>query len=176
MSKIPYIPDKSLYAAVMFACKMIRENGYFNKDCNIAADYYDVDVDDVKYYVRIAQGKGQKKANKKNPRKYHWYLILFVPDYIANDDCGTRNTWDYTFDDWVENLHYRIVRATKEWNARRQVDPNPVYSEMVGFGYETNIILKVFEFDKKAEAQSYLDNMESEDFKSVVNEFLEARK
>lgn len=38
-SKYPWIP-KEYYAAVMFACKMIRENGCCNKDVHIAADYY----------------------------------------------------------------------------------------------------------------------------------------
>lgn len=30
-SKYPYISDKRMYAAVMNACKYIRETGYFNK-------------------------------------------------------------------------------------------------------------------------------------------------
>ena len=33
----PYIKDRNMYRAVMFACKMIRDDGYFNK----AVDYAD---------------------------------------------------------------------------------------------------------------------------------------
>ena len=36
--KYPYIQDKNMYAAVMYACKMIRENGYFNKAVEYALE------------------------------------------------------------------------------------------------------------------------------------------
>ena len=50
MSDYPYIP-KQYYAAVMFACKMIRENGYFNKAINTAANYYNVNPKEVEKHV-----------------------------------------------------------------------------------------------------------------------------
>ena len=40
--KYPYVP-KEYYPAVMFACKIIRQNGTFNKAINSSAKYYGVD-------------------------------------------------------------------------------------------------------------------------------------
>lgn len=74
----PYIANKKLYAAVMFACKMIRENGYFNKAVKIAANYYDVDENEVIAQVRARQSAGQKKANAKTKRKYKWFTCCIV--------------------------------------------------------------------------------------------------
>jgi hypothetical protein len=65
-NKMPYIADKKLYAAVMFACKMIREEGYFNKAVKIAARYYDVDADDVANEIRKRQSVGQMGKNVEN--------------------------------------------------------------------------------------------------------------
>ena len=42
--KYPYVP-KEYYSAVMFACKLIRENGYFNKAIKTAAKYLSVHGD-----------------------------------------------------------------------------------------------------------------------------------
>lgn len=78
MKKMPYIADKKLYAATMFAAKMIRENGYFNKDCRVAANYYGVDEDDVAREVRRRQSVGQKNAAKRTPRKMRWYAVRYA--------------------------------------------------------------------------------------------------
>lgn len=88
--KYPYI-SREYYAAVMFACKMIRQNGYFNKAIQKAADYYGVDEDKLAKHVRARQGAGQKGTT----RKYKWYLLLTVEDCMAPDDCGTMNSWFY---------------------------------------------------------------------------------
>lgn len=58
-SKYPWIP-KEYYAAVMFACKMIRENGCCNKDVHIAADYYGVSEYRTKWYVLEIIRSGQE--------------------------------------------------------------------------------------------------------------------
>lgn len=75
MYKYPYIP-KEYYAAVMFACKMIRNDGYFNKAVNTAAKYYHVDASEVAYHVRARQSAGQEGASKG--RKYSWYIIATI--------------------------------------------------------------------------------------------------
>ncbi len=84
MGKLPYIPNKRLYAAVMGACSYIRETGYFNKATSYYADKYNVDVDDVRKYVRIAQSNGQKNAAK---RKYHWFAVEFSMGNERNGGC-----------------------------------------------------------------------------------------
>lgn len=60
----PYIP-KEYYPAVMFACKIIRENGWFNKAINTAAKYYGVNREELKSHVRARQGAGQRAKNQK---------------------------------------------------------------------------------------------------------------
>lgn len=80
--KYPYIP-REYYAAVMFACKMIRQNGYFNKAINTAANYYGVDADEVEYHVRARQAAGQKGTAKG--RKYHYYIVCKWSE-IAGDE------------------------------------------------------------------------------------------
>ena len=72
MSKYPFIANKKLYAAVMFACKMIREDGFFNKAVDRAANYYGVDVEDVKKEVRLRQSAGQ---SGKPRGKMKWFIV-----------------------------------------------------------------------------------------------------
>ena len=67
--KYPYIP-KEYYAATMFACKMIRENGYFNRAIEMASRYYDVDSEELKYYVNARKNAGENKHNKGKKLKY----------------------------------------------------------------------------------------------------------
>ena len=52
--KYPWI-EKKYYPAVMFACKLIREDGYFNKAIKASAKYYKVDEDTLKRLVRERQ-------------------------------------------------------------------------------------------------------------------------
>ena len=84
MGKLPFIPDKKMYAAVMGACSYVRDTGYFNKATQYYADKYDVDVDEVRKYVRIAQGNGQKQAAK---RKYYWFAVEFSMGNERNGCC-----------------------------------------------------------------------------------------
>jgi len=67
---------KDLWLATEFACKMIRENRWFNKDCKIAANYYGVKVDDVMAQVRKRQSAGQKRANANAPKKKMKWFVL----------------------------------------------------------------------------------------------------
>lgn len=55
-----YIPDKDVYKAVMFACKMIRNGTNASIAIRKAAYYYDVDVKDVGHYVAQRGGRSQK--------------------------------------------------------------------------------------------------------------------
>lgn len=118
MSKLPYIPNKKLYAAVMGACSWIRESGYFNKATRYYADKYGVDVDDVRKYVRIAQGNGQKQANKYKKRKYKYWAI----EYSIG---GERfNNIEYFEKDHAQ---YSIEKATSKDNAMSHIDGNDRY-------------------------------------------------
>lgn len=55
-----YIPDKDLYKAVMFACKMIRNGTNPSIAIRRASYYYEVDMADVSHYV--GQRGGRKRA------------------------------------------------------------------------------------------------------------------
>lgn len=72
VSKYPYIP-KGYYPAVMFACKMIRENGYFNQAIERSARYYGVDERTLEKHVRARQAAGQKG---KKRGKMRWFAVI----------------------------------------------------------------------------------------------------
>ena len=64
--KYPFIPDKRMYAAVMGACKYIRETGYFNKAVQYNADKFGVDPNELEKEIRKRQSAGQKGKSSKN--------------------------------------------------------------------------------------------------------------
>ena len=74
MNKMPYIPNKKMYAAVMGACSYIRATGYFNKATQFYADKYGVDVDEVRKYVRARQSVGQKGTKRG---EYKFFAIEY---------------------------------------------------------------------------------------------------
>ena len=94
MGKLPYIPDKKLYAAVMGACSYVRDTGYFNKATSYYANKYNVDVEEVRRYVRIAQGNGQKKRQREKSGNTNGMWLLFleigiVLEIAVNMNLGT---------------------------------------------------------------------------------------
>lgn len=123
MGKLPYIPNKNLYAAVMGACKWIREDGYFNKATKYYADKYNVSVDEVKKYVRIAQGNGQREANKRKPTKrYFWYAIEYGYYNYKQLDYGV-DIYDRTFST------FDVKRALSKDSLKRTMTKNEGYGE-----------------------------------------------
>ena len=131
--KYPYISDKKLYAAVMFACKMIRENGFFNKACEKAADYYNVDVDDVEKEVRRRQAAGQQG---KQRGKMKWFIVCEsvcdVPSSTLNvkkfwikrgknSDTASRRDMSYhEFCNMMENDVIRTVDVVGEYDTKKE--------------------------------------------------------
>ena len=72
-SKYPYIADKSLYAAVMYACKIIRETGHFNRAVNTAAKRYRIDAGRLETALRQRQAAGQ---TGKKRGKQKWFVVV----------------------------------------------------------------------------------------------------
>lgn len=101
MSKYPYIPDKKMYAAVMGACKWIREDGYFNKAVSYYADKYGVSRTELAKHVRARQAAGQMGKKRE---KYKYYIL----DGRESSNCGMYN----------DNRPV-IVKATSAENARK---------------------------------------------------------
>lgn len=119
MGKLPYIPDKRLYAAVMGACSYVRETGYFNKAVSYYADKYSVSEEEVAKYVRMAQGKGQKEASAgRAPRKYSWFAV----EYSMGNE---RNGGAY-FDDMM--ACYAVRRGLSEKTVTDRMSANDDYA------------------------------------------------
>ena len=59
-----YIPDKTLFKAVMFARGMIRRGTRPDIANDRAAKYYEVSVSDVAHYVGQVGGTVSKRAHK----------------------------------------------------------------------------------------------------------------
>lgn len=88
MTKYPWIP-KEYYAAVMFACKMLRENGFFNRSITTAANYYGVDPDVLAKHVRARQAAGQRGKKRGTYKTYrfkgtaeHYFRERFYGDVV----------------------------------------------------------------------------------------------
>lgn len=58
-----YIPDKTLYKAVMFARQMIRNGKDPSHAIRYASKYYDVDMSDIAHYVGQVGGRKKAEAN-----------------------------------------------------------------------------------------------------------------
>ena len=67
---MPYIGDKRVFSAVMYARQMIREGGDPRLSICHAARYYRVDKSDVAHYVGIAASnvKRRRAMNQKGLR------------------------------------------------------------------------------------------------------------
>lgn len=104
--KYPYIP-KQYYAAVMFACKMIRETENKNRSIRTAANYYGVDEDEVRKHVdrRAAAGAKGRKSTSKG-RKYKWFVI---GEFYGTDAGG-------------ENAHLSSIGVCKGLSAKTVVN------------------------------------------------------
>lgn len=69
--KYPYIP-RDYYPAVMFACRIIRESGNFNRAIRASASYYGVDATLLADHVRKRQGAGQSGRRRGS---YRWFVV-----------------------------------------------------------------------------------------------------
>ena len=86
MAEYPWIP-REYYPAVMGACKMIRETGYFNKAVSYFADKYNVDSEELSKHIRARQAAGQKgKSCKSAGRKYKWFIVVETVWCDANSE------------------------------------------------------------------------------------------
>ena len=170
MKKLPYIPDKKMYAAVMGACSWIRQSGYFNKATQYYADKYGVDVDELRKYVRTAQGNGQKQAAKREKRVYHWYVIVALRDYYLADDCGTYLSWGYSDEDFRNNTRIFVRRATSAKNARDAVSGTKGKDivRLIADRHQEYIARHVEQYEKEEEANKRAGSLTWDDVKQWV--------
>ena len=107
--KYPYIP-KPYYPATMFACKMIREDGFFNKAISAASRYYSVDPDELEKHVRARQGAGQKAKSATKGRKYSWFAVQAIIERtgVFSKACRATN---------ATNAVKQVLKGRVHWNS-----------------------------------------------------------
>ena len=145
--KYPFIPDKRMYAAVMGACKYIRETGYFNKAVQYNADKFGVDPNELEKEIRKRQSAGQKGKSSKNAgSKQHYFIVVQTVWTDANGySCGSP----------------QILRGvSKETVEKRFVDSDFKRTVRNDYGgsYAPSFDHVVAEFASKNEAEEALPN------------------
>lgn len=101
--KYPYIPDKRMFAAVMCACRMIRESGWFNKAVAYAADTFNVSKKELAMHIRKRQAASQRKKKTAKGKKYKW----FISEKWVTSDA----------DEEGSSLGFSVIRASSRDNA-----------------------------------------------------------
>lgn len=140
MYKYEYIPDKRMYAAVMGACKYIRETGFFNKAIQYYSDKFDVNYDDLKQYVTNRSIAGRKSI-KREPKKLK-YFIIETHTYCEADYTGTTQ-YNVAKGATSKNVQSRLNQQDFEFDKRN--DYGGVYARC----RSSKVIA---EFDKKEDA------------------------
>lgn len=138
----------------MYACKMIREDGYFHKAIEAAADYYGVDEKEIEKHVRARQAAGQKGVAAG--RKYKYYIS--IP--LRSNDAG-----------YFERGFPRVIRASSLENAEKHFDDSDFdrtiaedYGGSYAFSYYHQIIGNKDGYTSKSDAEA--------DRSRALNEFL----
>ena len=143
----------------MYACKLIREHGNYNKAIRIASSHYDVDADTLSKHVRARQAAGQKGKT----RKYKYYVSLcFKPNWIISfpDDFWREDVTELK--DYIERF-YLIgpLRCTNEENAiekSKRVNFRLPFRDVPDwFRNMYDDILEIHEFENKEDAQKFID-------------------
>ena len=149
--KYPYISDKRMFAAVMYACKLIRETGYFNKAVQEASEQYNVNEEEIKKHIRARQAAGQK--GKVSGRKYRWYIL---EGRVRSDADGAGNSTGFS-----------IVRATNLENAQLHFSEADLHETMIyDYGgayapcFEHYVVGNYDGYATKTEAQKALKELE----------------
>ena len=170
MHKLPYIADKKMYAAVMGACSYVRDTGYFNKATSYYADKYNVDVEEVRRYVRIAQGNGQKQAAKRKKWEYKWYVVIILRDWYCAGDCGEYESWHWDEQTKREHTTWAIKRATSAENAKKQcfTPKNCSIYYLLSVPHEENRAVALKEFNTEQEAKEFCESLTWDSVKKLI--------
>ena len=145
--RYPYI-DKEYYPAVMFMCKLIREDKKeYNTALRIASGYYKVDSDIVKHYF----DERSHFKSKNSGYKMKWFVIG-----EAEGSC----------EDTCVSVYYRIVRGKTEESVRRTLSKQHWEFDMAndtgGYCSLSKWTTLCEEFDSKEEAEARLLELKQE--------------
>ena len=161
----PYIPKK-IYPAVMYACKMIRENGYFNKAIRAASNYYGIDEDAITEHVRKRIAAGKKAKYK--PFRYKYFVVedrLYNADRCINECLRVyvKHAKDaYNFERDEEHAYAALLTRVAEGSSR---DGYESLSEAVEVGRklaeenDVDFIDKIKEASKKRAASRTMNSL-----------------
>lgn len=146
--KYPYIKGgKAMVAAVLGACKMIRDTGYFNKAVRYYANRYGVDEYELEKNIRARQAAGQKgKRGQSAGKTYKWYLICETSYCEADYEVSVRNP------QIVRGLSRKTVLnrfSDSDWGRTVRNDTGSSYSLI--YGHKV-----IGEFETKADAEQAL--------------------
>lgn len=152
--KYPFVP-KEYYAAVMYACYLIRKYGTFNRAIKTAADKYSVDESELEKHIRKRQGAGQKGKT----RKYKWYVVTGELDewIICGDVDMLRSQCDIDFKPKKTVL---IIKATSPENMKKQIPHGELDRNYMLTGYTLENI-DYTEFDTEKEARAAMKKVEN---------------
>ena len=64
MTSYPYIGDKQMYAAVMYACQSLRKHHWFNVAVDHACAKYGVDREELEQHVKARAAAGQRMKGR----------------------------------------------------------------------------------------------------------------
>lgn len=140
-SKYPFIP-REYYPAVMFAAKIVREDGTFNRAVEIASEYYGVDPEEVEKHLRARQAAGQKGKKRGS---FSWYVIPYA---VYEED-----RFIVTVDDEIRSGRkpsIGVIKATSIKNAKKQIEKHWDWFRY-GFSYGD-----IKTFQSKLEADNYV--------------------
>lgn len=148
--KYPYIADKRMYAAVMSACKYIRETGYFNKAVRYNAEKYGVDAGELEKEIRKRQGAGQKgKSTKATGKTYRYFIVV---EEISTDVDGRT----YRSPQVLRGLtRQSVVKRFDETDWRKTVRADYGGSYAPSYSHRA-----IADFESKAEAEAALPRWE----------------
>ena len=165
MSYFEYIPDKKMYAAVIGACKYIRDTGFFNKAVRYYSDKYGVNEDELKNHI-MKRSKAGRKAKGKTTYKFKYYIV---------ETCTQSEATPEPFKE------YKVLKGTKARNVEdrcneldekfsKRNDNGSVYSI-----YRYSSVIK--EFENKDDAIKYCEKMYDEQMvKEVEKDMLKNPK
>lgn len=149
--KYPYIP-KEYYAAVMFACKMVRQSGYKNKAIKTAARYYSVDEDELRRHFEARAAAGAKgKGNTGKKFKYFVVATYFGCDAQGFDEAPAKV-------EIVKGISKKTVKnrfSEADLNYDRRNDTGSSYSL-----YRHHTIMA--ECETKEEAEKFITTLKEE--------------
>lgn len=142
--KYPFIP-KEYYAPTMFACKIIRETGQFNRAINTASKHYRVDKAELERHVRARQSAGQR-GKKRGTMK--WFAVALCV-------CSDRGGIDYYKE---ESASYCVKKGLSADNVKDRIHEKDDLSEHGNY----HIIDRVIECDSEESATALVKKWSDE--------------